>query len=156
MTYSVLFVCRQNRFRSPMAAALLRIRLKGSTEEHEWLVDSAGTWTQEGQPAVSGVVNEMAVRGLDISQHRTRQVSRAMLAQYQLILTMEQTLHEALCLEFRELGRRIFLLSEVVGETFDITDLDGAAMAHPKQVANEIDSLLERGFENIKKLAEEK
>jgi protein-tyrosine phosphatase len=155
MSYSVLFICRQNRFRSPMAAALLHVFLRDNSCDKEWRVDSAGTWTQEGQPAVTGVVVEMASRGYNMSNHRTRQVTRTLLADYQLVLIMEQTLLEALRLEFPEMSGRMFLFSSMVGDAFDITDLDGANMVPPKLVADEINRLIGRGFDQIKTLADE-
>jgi protein-tyrosine-phosphatase len=144
--YSVLFICRQNRFRSPMAEGLFRQRLKASINDEEWLVASAGTWTQEGQPAMSGAIAEMAARGIDISRHRTNQVSQSMVDKYQ---------KEALCLEFPLAADRIHLLTEMVGEDWEVSDFNGLALAQYDQVAKDIENLFDRGFEKIIQLARE-
>ena len=153
--YSVLFVCRQNRYRSPTAMALLRQRVKDTPEEAEWLIDSAGTWAEEGKPALAGVIAEMAGRGIDLSKHRARTITREMIDAYRLILTVDKDQHEALCTEFPAVARRIHLLTEMAGELGDVSDMEGESLAPFKEVADDIDDLLRVGFEKIKRLAKD-
>jgi protein-tyrosine phosphatase len=47
---SVLFVCRANQFRSPLAAACLQRAIKQVGTGTDWVVESAGTWTKPGLP----------------------------------------------------------------------------------------------------------
>jgi protein-tyrosine-phosphatase len=138
-----------------MAEGLLRQRLEATSGDQEWLVASSGTWTMEGQPAMSGAIAEMATRGIDISQHRTQQVSKAMVDAYQLILTMDKNQQEALCMEFPYAADRIHLLTEMVGEDWEVSDFDGLALAQYDQVAKDIENLVDRGFDKIKQLARE-
>ena len=151
--YSVLFVCRQNRYRSPIAMALLRQQVKDTPDEAEWLIDSAGTWTDEGKPPLPGVIAEMTRRGIDLSKHRARTVNREMINDYHLIITVDKDQHEALCLEFRDAARRIHLLTEMANERGDVSDMEGDNLALFNEVADDIDDLLKRGFEKIKRLA---
>ncbi len=153
--YSVLFVCRQNRYRSPIAEVLLRRRLKDSPSEPEWLIGSAGTWTQDDLPALAGVIAEMAVRGIDLSQHRSHLINQAMVDSYHLILTMDKNQQEALCLEFPHAANRIHLMTEMIGEDWEVNDYDGFALSPYDQVIREIDQLIERGFEKIEALAKD-
>lgn len=104
---------------------------------------------------MSGAIAEMAARGLDISRHRTQQVSKTMVDAYHLILTMDKNQQEALCMEFPHAADRIHLLTEMVGEDWEVSDFDGLELAEYDQVAKDIDDLVNRGFEKIKQLARE-
>ena len=46
--YSVLFVCRQNVCRSPMAVCLLCDLVAQNGDLSAWRIESAGTWSVEG------------------------------------------------------------------------------------------------------------
>lgn len=67
-----------------MAEALLAAALPGIA------VSSAGTGALIGHPADDIAQALMAARGLDIGQHRARQLSTAMCQQADLILTMDE------------------------------------------------------------------
>jgi protein-tyrosine-phosphatase len=151
--YSVLFVCTANVCRSPMAEGLL-LELVGS-EIDGWKIGSAGTWTSKGMPAVVNTLKLLAERGIDLTGHRSCQVDQELLSGYQLILTMEQGHKEAIQIEFPQFARRVFLLSEMVGSKFDIEDPMGRSEKEFEVTANEISSILVRGMEKIKVLAQE-
>ena len=138
-----------------MAEGLLRYKLQTSLSLDNWLVASAGTWTPDGLPALSGVIGEMASRGIDISQHRSQQVNKSLLDSYHLILTMDKNQQEALCVEFPQAAGRIHLLTEMVGENWEVLDYDGLGMARFDLVAKDIASLVDRGFDKIQELAQE-
>ena len=150
---SVLFICRANQFRSPLAAAFLLKQIESGGEE--WSVGSAGTWTKPGQPAASvaiTIANRLNLLGLD--EHRTRQVGRELLDGYDLILTMETGQLEAIASEFQAVADRSRLLSEVVdGLPYDIPDPVGL-LNDPEEVASELQMLIEKGGHKILKLAE--
>lgn len=78
----VLVLCTANRCRSPLAAALLRARLEGS----DAVVTSAG-YLPGGEPVPQDGVAIAATVGLDLSAHRSSQVSAAMLQDADLVLT---------------------------------------------------------------------
>jgi protein-tyrosine phosphatase len=80
---SVLVVCIGNICRSPMAHILLANALPQLT------VSSAGTGALIGHPADPTARELMAARGLDLSEHRARQITQPMCAQVDLILTMD-------------------------------------------------------------------
>ncbi len=152
---SVLFVCTANICRSPMAAALLRARLqKERPDWKEWRVDSAGTWALEGDMAARNSRQVMTERGLDITDHRARTVTEAMLREYDLILTMEPGQKEALQIEFPSVAERVFLLSEMGGGASAVDDPYGGPIEGYKKAAETIDQMLERGMPRIIELAE--
>lgn len=133
-----------------MAMALFR-NLVGS----DWRVESAGTWAAEGQPASEGAVAEMGARGLDLSSHRSRCVSRELMQPFKLILTMERGHKEALQVEFPELADRVFLLSEMDGKVEDVDDPYGGTAQDYQVAAQTLERYLVDGFERIQALAQD-
>ena len=86
MIRHVLVVCVGNICRSPMAEALLR---KGLGADAGITVGSAGIGALVGFPAAEHAVELMRESGLDISEHRARQLDRDLIAAAELILVME-------------------------------------------------------------------
>ncbi len=135
-----------------MASALFLARLKTEREDWEqWLVDSAGTWATEGQPASANSVKAMASRDLDISKHRSKEVSEQFLEMFDLILTMELSHKEALRAEFPRLAGRVFLLSEMSGPPRNVEDPYGLTLKDYEKTAQEIEGYVETGFAEIMK-----
>ena len=150
---SVLFVCTANRFRSPLAAAVLRKNLEQRQIGDSWRVESAGTWATPGQPALPEVYEAAQRIGIDLSAHRSRRLSRDLLSGYDLILVMQASQQEALLTEFPELQERVYLLSYVVERrSYDVTETIGAG-SNAMDVVLELDSLVQRGVESICVLA---
>lgn len=77
----VLFVCTGNTCRSPMAAALYR-SLTGD------LADSAGSNAAPDLPANPEAIKEMRKRGIDLSAHRSKEVSAVDLRDFDAIVCM--------------------------------------------------------------------
>jgi protein-tyrosine-phosphatase len=149
---SVLIVCTANQCRSPMAMAILRS--KTGQLPGEWKIESAGTWAVEGAPANQKTQQVLAELGLDLSAHRSRMVTREMLAAFNLILVMEPGHKEALQIEFPEAANRTFLLSEMIGLSFTIMDPVGGEIEGYRATAREIDHILIEGLEKIDSLAQ--
>lgn len=150
----VLFICTGNICRSPAAEGLLkdRLRQKGLTD---WDVESAGTWTVDGRPATSHVVQLMAERKIDLTSHRSRGVDRQMIEQADLVLVMTQGHAEALRLEFPDQSEKIYLLSEMKdGRRYDIEDPYGGSLEEYLTCVDELEELINEGLEQIKFLAE--
>lgn len=118
--------------------------------EKSWNIGSAGSWAKVGlTPIPSGAwIKEQL--GLDLSNHRSRAVSRELITNYDLILVMEKNQKEALQIEFPESSQKIFLLTELSKERiYDIPD----PVADPEEnfydVAQEITHLINKGFREI-------
>lgn len=146
---SILFVCTGNLYRSPLAAARFRQKLREGRRSHSWIVESAGTWTEPGLPIPPEVLLVPEVRRMDLERHITRQVNSDLLAGYDLILVMEKGHKEALRIEFPQVAGRLHLLSELVdGLAYDIQDplRSGQALC---EVAAEMFRLIDRGYQKI-------
>ena len=132
---------------------MLRYMLEERHTEGDWQVGSAGTWGLEGDPAAAGSRAVMENAGIDISAHRARRVDYELLKSSDLVLTMEIGHKEALCMEFPEFSKRIYLLSEMAGEKSDIEDPYGGSFSGYEQAAEDIQGYLENGFDTIIQLA---
>jgi len=145
---SILFVCKANRYRSPIAAACFTDELIKHQQEQGWYISSAGTWTMDGVPPVPDAILEAKQLGLDIQSHRSRVVTADMLQEADLTLVMEQGQKEALQIEFPAYRQKVALLTEAVEEKpYDIAD----PMDDPQnlKVGPEIQRLIQEGFEKI-------
>jgi protein-tyrosine-phosphatase len=83
----LLFVCTGNTCRSPIAEALAR-RLGGERNLSEITVGSAGTAAWDGAPASDGALLVAMERGMDLSTHRARLLTRELVSGSDLILAM--------------------------------------------------------------------
>jgi protein-tyrosine-phosphatase len=102
--YHVLMVCTGNICRSPMAAGLLRHYLPADLKARIQ-VSSAGTHALRGHQAHEHAVAEMARLGIDISDHRARQITREIARSADLILVME-TAHVGLVKRLLNWGKK--------------------------------------------------
>ncbi|MGE5250800.1 MAG: hypothetical protein ACM3QS_11370 [Bacteroidota bacterium] len=150
---SILFVCTANRFRSPLAAAMLQKKLEEMQVAESWYISSAGLWTTSGRPALPEVVAAAESFGIDLSSHRSTKVIAELVAAYDLIVVMTAGQKEALLTEFPFLQDSVYLLSDITERrSYDIPDPIGSE-AELKEVVAEMDSLLERGLRSICVLA---
>ena len=83
----VLFVCSGNTCRSPLAEAIFR-RTAAEAGRTDIEVSSAGTNAWDGSPASDGALLVGMERGLDLSTHRSRLLTREIIEASDLILVM--------------------------------------------------------------------
>jgi protein-tyrosine phosphatase len=90
-TLRICLVCLGNICRSPMAAAVLRRQLEDAGLDQAVTVESAGTggW-HVGGPADPRTLAALRHRGLVADDHRARQFTQALFADYDLILAMDR------------------------------------------------------------------
>jgi protein-tyrosine-phosphatase len=148
---SVLFVCTADRFRSPLAAALFKHRLDQEPDGRDWSVGSAGTWAEPDRVVIPPTKWAAGHLNLDLGAHKSRPISRELLATYDLVLVMESNHQEALLVEFPEFKDRLFLLSAVAsGRAYNIPDPHPQSGDTFEDVAGELRDLIEQGYQNIR------
>lgn len=152
----ILIVCTGNICRSPAAEVMLQDRLIRDGLS-DWKVESAGTWALVDRPATDHMVTLMAEQGLDLSQHRARNVNRQIVERADLVLTMAQGHAEALRLEFPDQAHKVYLLSEMRdGRLYDVPDPYGGSLADYRLCVAQLSNLIESGLARIKTLVENK
>lgn len=119
MIQNVLLVCTGNICRSPLAASLLERALK--ERGLEVTVTSAGTGAWDGAPASEGAYLVGLERGLDLSGHRARLLTRELVETADLVLTMARH-HRARVDELGGEGR-VFVLGEYAGRNGDAVEV---------------------------------
>jgi len=140
MIQHVLFVCTGNICRSPLAASLLERALKDRSLEV--VVTSAGTGAWDGAPASEGAYLVGLERGLDLSGHRARLLTRELVDEADLILTMARH-HRARVDELGGEGK-VFVLGEYAGKGGDeVSDPFGGDLTIYRDTAQELEALAE-------------
>lgn len=107
----VAFVCTGNRFRSPLAAALLAAR----TADLPVRTSSVGVLDLGSATVLPEAVRLACSFGVDLSGHRTRCLNDVNLEPFDLILAFEWTHVHAAIVDGRARIERTFTLPELVG-----------------------------------------
>ena len=150
-TKSILLVCTGNICRSPLAAAQLE-RALGERAAEGIRVSSAGTGAWDGAPVSEGAYLVGLERGLDLSGHRARLLTRELVEQADLILTMARH-HRARVDELGGEGR-VFVLGEYAGREGDeaeVSDPFGGDLNVYRDTCSELEALLQAAVERIVK-----
>ena len=144
----ILIICTANICRSPVAAALLRDRLRqrGLTE---WTVRSAGTWAMAAGPASRYSVEVMGRHGFNITDHRATMVEEGHLRDADLALTMEDGHAEALRAEFPAQAHKVFMLTEMIGRNYNIPDPYGGPAYEYQRMYENLVEVIDAGLERI-------
>jgi protein-tyrosine phosphatase len=92
MAIGIPFVCTGNICRSPTAVGVFRTMARRAGMEHEFVVDSAGTFEgQVGQPASPPAIETARLRGYDITGHRAKLLTIELLKRFDLPVAMDRT-----------------------------------------------------------------
>lgn len=139
-----LMVCVGNICRSPMAEALFAQRLSRRAVKGA-RVESAGIGAEDGHPAAPIAQELMRERGLDLSDHRSRLLTQELLADFELVLVMEERLKKAVEHAFPASRGRV----QAIGRfgKFDVLDPWGGPRADYERAL----SLIERGLDDYEK-----
>ncbi|MCG7489684.1 low molecular weight phosphotyrosine protein phosphatase [Vibrio sp. Of14-4] len=119
MFNNILVVCVANICRSPLGEALLQNLLP------DIRVSSAGLAAEKskfvGKPAYDKSILVAQENGIDISNHRSKQVSSSLCSEFDLILVMEQEHIEAITNIAPEVRGKTMLFGQWIGQK-DIPD----------------------------------
>ncbi len=126
MSFRVLHVCTGNICRSPMAEHLMRAGLQErlGPDAEVFVVESAGTWGHTGSPMEPFAHSTLAVRGVDGTSFRARELLAEHVAGADLVLGATRE-HRAACVVLQPRAAvRTFTLREFARLTAGITATD--------------------------------
>jgi protein-tyrosine-phosphatase len=149
---NILVICTANICRSPVAAALLRDRLR-QRGLADWQVESAGTWAMAARGASRYSVDLMSRNGLDITSHISRMVNEDQLRWADLVLTMEDGHAEALRAEFPAEEHKVYIITEMIGHSYSIADPYGGPLEDYERMVTSLSEVIDGGLERIIALA---
>ncbi len=140
----ILFICTGNTCRSPMAAALMNKIAENN--DLDISAQSAGIYADPGEPASEEAIEVMADYGIDLSSHRSRNISDDMIAESDLILTMTEG-HKMMTSALAP--DKIFTICEFSGYDGDIIDPFGGDVEEYEETAEAIYDCLTEIAEKI-------
>ena len=131
----VLVVCTGNTCRSPMAEGWLNQKLAGKG----WIAESAGVAGWGGGCALSEAVAVMREIGIDISSHRNRALSRALVNEAAIILAMTDGHRREIERHFPEAAAKVRLVKSFgAAPAEDVADPFGASVDAYRHVRDEL------------------
>jgi len=147
---TVLLVCYGNICRSPMAEGFLNVMLERNGRSEEVKVLSAGLNAVGGTPTAEAI-ETMRQEGIEISGSMSRQLTKKLIEEADLILTMEKRYKDDILSRHPKAKGKVFTLKEFAGETgnLDIEDPYGKGMEAYKACAMEIEQSLANAFKRI-------
>jgi protein-tyrosine-phosphatase len=143
----ILFVCRGNLCRSPMAMALLRHRVSATGPSLDIEVASAGyyDWTpfpREAHPFARRAVEHLCGRDL-LADHVARHWTPAMVESPTRIIVAEEWMRADFPAD------RVMTMRELAGQTGDVADPYGSEYPAYIECAVLIDNLITAGMQRL-------
>jgi len=135
-----------------MAEGILKSMLKEMNIE-DINVSSAGISAFEGEPANEKAIVTLNKKGIDIKNHRARQLTREIINKSDLILTMTGSHKKMILNLFPESSHKVYTLKEyaciaseeeVAGKNLDIADPYGFGYDVYEKTAGEIEEHLKK------------
>jgi protein-tyrosine phosphatase len=117
MFNSILVVCAGNICRSPTAEYLFKDKLKVNLANSPVNISSAGLTALVGKGAEATATSIALTKNIDMSAHKGRQLSSALIAENDLILVMEQRHLSDLLGQYPQARGKTFLLGKWIDDT---------------------------------------
>jgi protein-tyrosine-phosphatase len=145
----ILFVCSGNTCRSPLAAAFAR-KLAEERRMYNLSFDSAGTGALDGGGASEAAILVGLERGVDLSAHRTRALTPALIAHSDFVLVMGPQHLDTVRIHGSESKVRLLDHFTSGGETANaINDPFGGSLDDYRTTASELQRQVERLLDRL-------
>lgn len=147
---NICFVCSGNTCRSPLAEGLFKYYIAQAGKSDSFTIHSAGTSKNEGNKASENSILAAKEYGVDISNHRSRHLTREVLADTNLILVMTQYHLRWINLNMPEFKAKSWLLTDyAIAEPWnssprDIPDPYGKDIHTYREIAKLINDEIKR------------
>lgn len=150
----ILFLCSGNTCRSPLAEAIAR-KVAGERGLKDVQVSSAGTGAWDGSPASDGSLLVAMERGMDLSGHQSRRLTKEIVQESDLILGMSGSHLE----RANQLGGagKSYLLNEYASNGATKTPIDdpfGQDLDSYRKMADTLESEINSAFNRVMREAE--
>ena len=156
---NILIVCTGNTCRSSMAEGIFKHLLKNSGKDNI-NVTSAGIKAFEGDGANEKAIYTLNKMGINILNHKARQLTNKIINDSDLILTMTNSHKRMILNAVPEYSNKVYTLKEyafisnnedIKGKNLDIVDPFGLDYNTYEKVAKEIEENLKKIINKIEK-----
>lgn len=126
--FNILLVCTGNTCRSPMAQALLADIWQKEPRKKQLNLRSAGVFTFDDMTASPEAIQVMQESNIDISDHKSRQVTEELVASADLILTMTESHRQQMLEIFPQYAPIIHTITAYIGHDDEVADPFGQGL----------------------------
>jgi protein arginine phosphatase len=147
---TTLFVCNGNYCRSPLAEGLARLRLKQAGYDGQFFTRSAGTRSvYEGQPSAPLIQEVLREIGAEGQANPPHQIVPDEIEQAAVIFGVAQEHIEWITQHYPAVAARTFLLSELIGERWDVLDPGVQELGALRACRDSIDRVITAGLSEM-------
>ncbi len=144
---NILFVCTANTCRSPIAHGIFEKMLKH--KDGEYTVASAGIFAHPNDMITEMAQRQLDKRNIDFSTRHSVQISKALVDEADLILSMTNNQRRLLVQSFPSAADKIHFLGDYTNRGDDVVDPYGQNMRAYNKCSNAIEDMLNILYEMI-------